>query len=398
MNTSRTAGQPGDQRDGQPGGQCLRVEGFDHFGGWHCETASLRKVLRFHGVALSEEMLFGLGGGIGFMHWWAPNAGPPFVGGRNGAFPDFILRAGRGAGQRIEVLRAPNPERGYENLIAELRQGRPVICYGDIFFLPYFHASRHFGGHAFVVYGLDEVTGQVLISDRGRSHRVIMIDELARARGSMAPPFPAANAQLEIDINASAGPGEQQLREAIQTCCQAMIEPPSDNFGLPGLLTFADQLDRVVADAPAEDLLEILQSAYVDLEFAGTGGSAFRALYRTFLAEAQLLLDDPALAEALPLAGVAVAAWAELIDTLLPPLGPGLRELRDGLRAKERLFEEGTAEQVANASEICGQLTSVRSAAASEVARHRRELPELRRRLAEVHRIEMRLFTALSRV
>ena len=43
------------------------VEDFNHFGGKHCETSALKNVLDFHGLSLSEEILFGLGGGIGFI-------------------------------------------------------------------------------------------------------------------------------------------------------------------------------------------------------------------------------------------------------------------------------------------------------------------------------------------
>jgi len=36
------------------------INDFRHFGGKHCETASLKKLLDFHGLHLSEEMLLRL--------------------------------------------------------------------------------------------------------------------------------------------------------------------------------------------------------------------------------------------------------------------------------------------------------------------------------------------------
>ncbi len=47
----------------------LVVSGFKQFGGKHCETASLRNVLDYNRLPLSEEMLLGLGGGVGFIYW-----------------------------------------------------------------------------------------------------------------------------------------------------------------------------------------------------------------------------------------------------------------------------------------------------------------------------------------
>ena len=39
------------------------IEGLPQFIGKHCETNSLKEVFDYHGFSLSEEMLFGLGGG-----------------------------------------------------------------------------------------------------------------------------------------------------------------------------------------------------------------------------------------------------------------------------------------------------------------------------------------------
>lgn len=46
----------------------LIIQGFNQFGGKHCQTAALKNVLDYHGLHLSEEMLLGLGGGIGFIY------------------------------------------------------------------------------------------------------------------------------------------------------------------------------------------------------------------------------------------------------------------------------------------------------------------------------------------
>jgi len=48
----------------------LMLEGFKQFVGKHCETTALKRVLDYHGIYLSEEMLLGLGGGIGFIYWY----------------------------------------------------------------------------------------------------------------------------------------------------------------------------------------------------------------------------------------------------------------------------------------------------------------------------------------
>ena len=44
------------------------LEAFKPYIGKHCETTALKRVLDYHELSLSEEMLLGLGGGISFIY------------------------------------------------------------------------------------------------------------------------------------------------------------------------------------------------------------------------------------------------------------------------------------------------------------------------------------------
>ena len=72
----------------------LMIQGFEPFVGKHCETSALKRVLDYHGLSLSEDMLFGLGGGIGFIYWCTRTMPGPFIGTRNGKIPDLIADEG----------------------------------------------------------------------------------------------------------------------------------------------------------------------------------------------------------------------------------------------------------------------------------------------------------------
>ena len=67
----------------------LMVQGFDQFGGKHCQTAALKNILDYHGLHFPEEMLLGMGGGIGFIYWSMKRMPAPFIGGRNGKVDEF---------------------------------------------------------------------------------------------------------------------------------------------------------------------------------------------------------------------------------------------------------------------------------------------------------------------
>ena len=138
------------------------------FIGKHCETTALKRVLDYHGLSLSEEMLLGLGGGIGFIYWYTKMMPSPFIGGRYGKIADFSANIYRRIGADVNISQTASPKRGYEELKALLRVGEPAVTYTDVVYLPYLALPEmaHFGAHIVVVFGLDEEMDKVYIYDR----------------------------------------------------------------------------------------------------------------------------------------------------------------------------------------------------------------------------------------
>jgi hypothetical protein len=92
------------------------VPGFVHFPTHHCVTGALRHIYACHGVSLSEELLPGLGAGLGFIYWHQRGA-PPVYGGRanleRAGEEGLEKTAGRRTGVGVEPLATggahPNP-------------------------------------------------------------------------------------------------------------------------------------------------------------------------------------------------------------------------------------------------------------------------------------------------
>ena len=376
---------------------CIAVKDFANFGGRHCETSALQKVLDHAGIHYSEEFLFGMAGGVGFVFWLAGKETVPFVGGRNGKFPEFIMHAGEAVGQRVSVVTTTSDKRAYHRLVADLERGQPVVCYGDILFLPYFHVTRHFGGHAFVVYGIDEVNDQVWISDRGREPQIVSRSDLAKARNSKTKVFAPHNAQLQITIDAAAKLNPKSVRRAVLESCDAMQNPPIRNFGLPGLEKFRSYMRDAFGRLPALELCELALTTYVNLQLAGTGGCAFRCMYREFLIEAAQLDDRLPLEEVLPWLDRAIGGWEKLIDGLLPPVGTAIAELRRNLDTKEHAFEQGGQQGFELSSHCQAEIQRLRPDAAGELSRHRAQLMEAADHLQEIQRAEATCFEILDR-
>lgn len=182
-------------------GERFVIEDFDYFGGLHCETSAVRKVFLYHGLPISEEMLFGLGGGIGFIYWFVKQMPAPLVGGRGGG-RYFIERATQRAGATIEPRRTSSTKRGHAWLTEKLAAGEPAVLYADMAYLPYMGVPEdaHFGQHVFVVYGVDEDEDVVYISDRGERGVTVTVEELKRARGSRFPPWPPQHAIFDFQL------------------------------------------------------------------------------------------------------------------------------------------------------------------------------------------------------
>jgi hypothetical protein len=312
----------------------ITVPGFADFGGAHCETSTLRKLLAHHGVVHDEALLFGLAGGIGFLYWQDRGMDRPFIGGRNGKFPAFVQRMAEATGNPLTVQTTGSPAKARQGLRAELEAGRPAACYGDLYHLPYFAAPRHFGGHAFIVHGVDEAAGVALLSDTVPGSQTIPLAALEQARGSKDRPFPPRHAMLRVDIRTAARPSAATVREAIRFCRDAMVRPPMRKLGLPGLEFLAVQTDRWVAELDAETLCQRLADLYLGLELAGTGGLGFRRLYRSFLDDVADLLPAAVATDALPLFDQVLAAWEELMAALLPDSLGDLGHLRRCMDAR----------------------------------------------------------------
>ena len=211
------------------------LDDFNLFGGLHCETSAVWKILQYHDLPISEELLFGLAGGIGFIYWDMKQMPAPMIGGRGGG-RYFIEHMGERFGGQIIPYRTGSSKRGHARLMEKLAQGEPTIIYGDMAYLPYMGVPEdaHFGQHVFVVYGVDEPENLVYISDRGQQGVTVKVDELQRARASKFPPWPPQHAMFDFTLPKQIRITAKEIRAALHQCIQGMLAAPISNIGLRG--------------------------------------------------------------------------------------------------------------------------------------------------------------------
>ncbi|MGD0097107.1 MAG: BtrH N-terminal domain-containing protein [Terracidiphilus sp.] len=316
--------------------------------GCHCVTNSLAKIYHHAGHPLSEEMLLGLGAGMGFIYWQMKmGAGTfVFVGGR-GNVKNFYQDLSTRTGVAIREITTSSAKRAETELIGELAQKRPVMLGGDMGFLPWFHlpADYHFGGHTFVICGYDG-SRTVLASDMDPQmgglkkglYAPATLEQLAKARSSTFKPFPPKNLRLEFDFARFRPPQGREILASIAQTVDALLNPPIKNFGIPGLRHTARQILKWPSIFKDKDLRMNLFNLYVFIEIGGTGGGCFRPMYAHFLTEATGIANRPSLATAAEIFHQSGGKFTEI--AMLFKDAEKMSGIEERLHSASRLFEE----------------------------------------------------------
>ena len=376
----------------------VKLEGFEPFVGKHCETTALKRALDYHGLSLSEEMLLGLGGGVGFIYWYMKMMPGPFIGTRYGKVAEFAANICNRIGASVDIIETSSSKRGYQELKELLLAGEPAVAYVDMVYLPYLAIPEeaHFGGHAILIFGLDEEKDEVHIYDRGRNPVTARISELAKARGSKFPPFPPKHRLLKLSYPAKIGNLEAGIKESIRECCQNMLQPPIKNIGLAGI----EKWIKVVAKWPEEfkgiNLFGALMNGFMYIEISGTGGSGFRTMYARFLEEASTILNKPALKEVADMMRESAAVWSQIASGLLPDSWPHLKRVRELMVEKNRLFEEQAPGALDAMMKIDAQLDDLMPKAVEDLSRPLPFLTDVQHSILKCHQIETKAFQELS--
>lgn len=295
--------------------------GFMHFTTHHCVTGSMRHIYEFNGYPISEEMLLGLGAGVGFIYWHTKGA-QPFLGGRaNVGRPGeegMERAAGRCTGVVVEVFRTDSSARAEKTLLDQLALATPVMLVLDMGYLPYFDFGGqefHFGYHVVVACGYDPDPDLVLIADRDAELHPVPLKTLALARDSRYQPFPPHHAWYTFDFNGKHPPESEEIYQSIRQCVQGMLNPPITNLGVKGIRKAANRIEDwpSIMDEHAFRDACINTAIMIDAH-GGTGGGLFRYMYGRFLEEVAALTGRAEFFEAGKQMQAIGGRWQEAAD------------------------------------------------------------------------------------
>lgn len=295
------------------------VEGFEHRPGEHCASTAISNILNFHGLPLSEAMVFGLGGGLGFFHIRNDALSPTRIfHGRTLSFEtDFCANA------RLPVVggSVEDDEKAWLSLKAQLDVGVPVMLSTDTFYLGYQNTTSHFPGHRAVAVGYDESSGSIFIADRKlREYQSVDREELRRSRNADDYPVSCHNEYQHFS------PGQLTLgrslpeiiRIAFARNAHWMLEPGAE--AMPSAASGLSAMRELAADLPKWDSLSdwswAARFGYQIIVKRGAGGLFFRSLYRDFLAEAVEIVPALGAGSLVEDTGAIAQSWGDVAAVL----------------------------------------------------------------------------------
>lgn len=304
----------------------------------------MTNLLRQHGLALSEAMVFGLSSALAFAYLpFIKIGGLPLVSYRmpprsiiKGLQKPLRMR------MRFETFR--DPAAAQARLDTLLQQGKVVGLQTSVYWLPYFPPDLrfHFNAHNLLVFGKEQ--DEYLISDPVFEDAMrCNAADLQKARFATGPLAPKGLLYV-LESPPQMPDWHRVLPAAIRKTCRAMLRTPVPLIGVRGIGLLARAIRRLPVDDAHKTGLFIGHIVRMQEEI-GTGGAGFRFLYAAFLQEAADLLNQPALrdlADQLVCIGDQWREWALLCARMLrgrEPLQPALlADHLESIAQAERAF------------------------------------------------------------
>jgi hypothetical protein len=268
---------------------------FKHNMSAHCENGVISNLLRFHGINLSEAMIFGIGSGIFFSYlpFFKLN-GIPVTSFR--PMPGTIFRnTSRALGIKMHVEKFRDPEKAMQGLDINLSRGIPTGMVVGVFHLTYFPAPYRFHFNAHNIIAIGRENGSYLISDPVMEKvEKLSYDDLKRVRYAQGIAKPNGkmyfieSVPVDLDLNSA-------IIKGLRRTVFEMVKLPGPIIGVTGIKYLSNRVRIWPSKFGEKEAARYLGQIVRMQEEIGTGGAGFRFLYAAFLQEASEILENDAL-------------------------------------------------------------------------------------------------------
>lgn len=263
------------------------INNWVHIPGTHCGSVTLRDVMTHYGHKWSEEMCFGIGGGLGFYYSINSEVSPTHM--------IFV----RGPEMETTFLSLVNKETKWnhadKDAIEEIKkyidQDIPVVIQTDIYYLDYYNSNTHFPGHIISVWGYDDETETMYVADNHlEGLKEVPYKDFREGMASNDTSNPLNNNFIEVRLNDKEINLEEIIPEAIRENARKMLYGCTGGRGESGVRMIKAWSEDLPRWKDVEDWKWCARFGYQVIKKRGVGGAGFRWIYRDFLKEAQVIV------------------------------------------------------------------------------------------------------------
>jgi hypothetical protein len=399
------------------------LHNYDQFDGLHPEMGTIRNALAHRGIVaphtgqpFTEALLLGISGGVSVLYFvfdyegYEPNV---FIGTHLASPTDKPMEAVlERLGIRGHYRETTSRDRARANLVESLEEGQPAIAWASQRGLSYnaMPPGLDPGMMPLVVYGYEPDEGIVRIADRARVPLTAPTAEFDAARAAQGN---LKHRSLTLEVPPRLKNLSGAIEAGIRHCARVMLEGPEkgpkSNFGLAALRKWAGLVVDTKSPrgwlgtfAPGPHLYNALATCFDWIEIRAGASGAARTMYADFLTEAAPVLNKPLLKEAASKYRQSAERWTALARAMLPGEMPTLKETRELLERKHRLFVERGMDSLPERRKIARRLEAIKGQAAHNFPKAENELvpffEEIRDRILAVHDAEKEAVEAMQRV
>lgn len=305
--------------------------------GRHCESSAIMNALNYMGYPIEECLITGAGGALGFGF---TRDTFPFLLARNGDMREQFFSAADIPWQKSAEDVANSPDYGWRQINSLLAQGLPVVLRVDMRYLPYLYGGKYgqtytsFGWHMICLFGIDWHRQVAFVSDTAQQGlQEIALKDLHKARSSKLKVMPPQGEFYWISQKAE---NYTPNWEALLQHSISLVTGYYEDYSLDALQRYGQDLVELESYSKQVFLLPaVLEYMAGNIEDFGTGGAAFRMLYRDFLQlTANHLSDAGQFSTAISYLELSIIAWHEM-STACRSLAGRIK----GLKAEQRTAE-----------------------------------------------------------
>lgn len=283
------------------------INGYNHQIAFHCESGSVRNLLAFNKLNISEAMIFGIGTGVVFAYLINTKA--------ISGFPVVAIRLPMGTivkntekllGIKFFKKKFKTAEDGIKMVKELIDKNIPSALCVDMFYMKYLPEFMHIHVpfHFIVPVGYDG-EDNFYISDAYYQGIGKLKKEYLLAAWETNAKFAMDNfltfveeVPEEQNINWKVAIKKSILKTASNMDIPFPINKLLPIFGTNGILFFAKEIIKWPLKHKGLPLREGIMTTATIFEEQGTGGGAFRFLYASFLKESSTKLNNDNLLEA----------------------------------------------------------------------------------------------------